>query len=229
MGRHNKERQKEMDAGCSLWESRKVRRREEKNRRTEKKKDIMKTEKICTLQTFKKSQCLMTKTKLTNKADQKSFPLNGRNIRVIGTSLDPSTLSGQKRLFIVKDCFHPAKDCTAITVQKQPAGSWGRIRISSDIEQSSGTISVFFCTSTKANSDLKINDNDDWWWLWGWAHEDYEDDNTLGRGKLLPIQSHQNVMLMLSHRSWPQHQQVHWRISLRRHENNWYFHANREL
>ena len=146
MGRHNKERQKEMDAGCSLWESRKVRRREEKNRRTEKKKDIMKTEKICTLQTFKKSQCLMTKTKLTNKADQKSFPLNGRNIRVIGTSLDPSTLSGQKRLFIVKDCFHPAKDCSALTFGKQPARSWGKNRISSNsvsLGLPSGTTSIY--------------------------------------------------------------------------------------
>ena len=108
---YNKERKKKVDAGCSLWERRKVRRRKETIRRTEKKVDNMKAEKTYTLQTFKKSQCLMTKTKLTNKAEQKS----GRFIRVKGTSLDPSTLSGQKTLFIVRDCFHPATDWTTLT------------------------------------------------------------------------------------------------------------------
>ena len=88
--------------------------------RTEKRKEIMKAENTFTLQTLGKSQCLInleiTKSNLTkNEAEQSGFHLNGRYIRVIGTSLDPLTLSGQNRLFIVKDCFHPAKDCTALS------------------------------------------------------------------------------------------------------------------
>ena len=132
---YNKERKKKRvdeglrDAPCGKGERGTTTRNKDTNRRTEKKKDIVKKEKenTCILQIFEESQCFirleMTKINLTNKAEQKSFPLNGRFIRVIGTSLDPSTLSGQKRLFFVKDCFHPAKDCTALTFGKQRARS----------------------------------------------------------------------------------------------------------
>ena len=70
--------------------------------------------------------------------------------------------------------------------------------------------------SITVNPDVKFNnnDNDDC------EDEDYEDDNKLGKAQLLPIQSKKNVMLMLSHRSWPKHQQVNRRLSLKRHENN---------
>ena len=131
---YKKERQKKVDerrgwmrdAPCGKGERGAKTQIKEMRRRTERRKDIMKAENTFTLQTFEKSQCLIkletTKSNLTNnEAEQSGFHLNGRYIRVIGTSLDPSTLSGQKRLFIVKDCFHPAKDCTALTVRKQLA------------------------------------------------------------------------------------------------------------
>ena len=67
------------------------------NRRTEKTTSM--------LQSSKRIQCLnrVEMTKLNNK------DRNERYIKVIGISLDPSTLCGQNRLFIVKDCILPSK------------------------------------------------------------------------------------------------------------------------
>ena len=67
------------------------------NRRTEKTSSM--------LQSSKRIQCLnrVEMTKLNNR------DRNERYIKVIGISLDPSTLCRQNRLFIVKDCILPSK------------------------------------------------------------------------------------------------------------------------
>ena len=83
------------------------------DRRTKKHGLKKENTRVAVLQTLRKSQRLnkveMTKTKQNNKDAQKTpaFLLNQRFIKVIGISLDPSTVSGQNRLFIVKDCILP--------------------------------------------------------------------------------------------------------------------------